>query len=49
MSQNKFLTNSLERRILLKRQKPIINPFDKSKESYYKKYCESNWNNAKII
>ena len=30
-------------------QKPIINLLKKSKENYYKKHFESNWNNAKII
>ena len=31
------------------KEHPVLHPFEKSKESYYKKYLESNWINTKII
>ena len=57
--KNKFLTNFIKKKdpakkaelhLQYKNHRNLLSTLlKKSKENYYKKYFESNWNNAKII
>ena len=59
ISQNKFLTNFIKKKdpakkaelhLQYKNHRNLLSTLlKKSKENYYKKCFESNWNNAKII